>query len=45
MPVIRKIMQNLIKEYGSAKKAKNVYYGMEASGKLDKAKKIIAGRK
>lgn len=44
MPVIRDIMRALVKEYGK-EKAKDVYYGLENSGKLDKAKKTIEGRK
>ena len=44
MPIVRKIMKSLAKEYG-AKKAKNVYYALENMGKLDKAKKTVAGRK
>lgn len=37
MPVNQKIMKALKKEYG-AKAAKNVYYGMEAKGKIPKQK-------
>ena len=44
MPVVRKIMQNLIKQYGK-KKSKNVYYGMETKGKLKKAMQTMARRK
>ena len=44
MPIIRKIMKNLAAQYGK-KKGKNVYYALEAEGKLDKAKKTVAGRK
>lgn len=44
MPVVRKIMKSLVKQYGK-KKAKKVYYGMETEGKLKKAMGTMARRR
>ena len=38
MPIVRSIMNNLIKKYGN-KKGKSIYYAMENKGKLTKAKR------
>lgn len=43
MPVLRSVMSNLKKQYG-AKKAESVYYALDNSGKLDKAKKTVSLR-
>lgn len=43
MPMLRSAYNNLVKQYGK-EKAKNVYYALEQSGKLDQAKKTAAIR-
>ena len=44
MPIIKDVMRSLVKQYGP-EKGKNVYYAMENSGKLDKARKTAAKKK
>lgn len=44
MPVIKDLMLKLAKEYGE-KKGKEIYYAMENSGKLEKAKKTVEARR
>ena len=44
MPVVRKEMVNLKKEYGP-KKGESVYYAMENEGKIKPAKKTKKGKK
>lgn len=45
MPVLRSVIQNLMKQYsGDKKKAESVYFAMENAGKLDKAKHTAALR-
>ena len=39
MPVNRKMLNNMIRHYGSVRKGKQVYYAMENQGKVKAPKK------